>query len=60
MCGETTGGRPNAAASVAALMRRDLNVDVSEAQVRLFVLARWDRIKLLAHAIHDLEAAESK
>jgi len=45
--------KPDAADTLARLMRKDLEVEVTAAQMRLFILARWERIKTLAHSIHD-------
>ena len=52
MC-EPTNYKPDAAQTLARLMRKDLGVEVTDAQVRLFIIARWERIKPLAHSIHD-------
>lgn len=38
--------------TLAEVMKRDLNVEVSPEALRLFILMRWDRVSLLAHAIH--------
>jgi hypothetical protein len=39
--------------ALAALMNKELNVNVSPEAVRLFVLLRWSRISVLAHQVHD-------
>lgn len=49
--------RADAAEGLARLMRKDLGIDVTAAQMRLFILARWDRVKVLAHSIHDEKEA---
>lgn len=38
--------------TLAEIMKRDLNVEVNPEALRLFLLARWDRVSLLAHIIH--------
>jgi hypothetical protein len=38
---------------LSELMRRDLGVDIPEANLRLFLLAHWERVSALAHAIHE-------
>lgn len=39
--------------TLAEAMKKDLGVDISPQALRLFILARWDRVTVLAHAIHE-------
>ena len=35
------------------LPHKDLGVDINPQALRLFILMRWDRVSVLAHAIHE-------
>lgn len=39
--------------SLAMMIKRDLEVRVSPAQLRLFLLANWDAVLVIADLIHD-------
>jgi len=63
------GGRPNFAAyepsgvkkpevRLAELMQREMQFEVSPNLLRLFLLAHFNKVSMLAHAIHDKAAAD--
>lgn len=53
MClgGETPEAKPHEL--LAQVLKDELNVSVDPNALRLLLLHRWDRIAVLAHAIHD-------
>lgn len=40
---------------LADLMTADLGVTIDARKLRLFILARWDRVCKHAHAVHDAD-----
>lgn len=41
--------------TLAKAFKEDLGVDIHPQALRMFIRARWNRISVLAHAIHDGE-----
>lgn len=48
-----TSGDSKPEGKLSALMYRELQVSVSQRELRLFIKAHWSKISALAHQIHD-------
>ena len=39
--------------TLSVAIKADLGVEIDPKALRLFILMRWDRVTVLAHAIHE-------
>lgn len=58
MCGTNATPYERAEAALSRLLEKETGVKIDPHLLSLFIRVRWERIKPLAHAIHEQGAAE--
>jgi hypothetical protein len=53
MCGPVSPKESLPHVQLAALMSDKMDTSIDSTKLRLFLLAYWNRVTVLAHAIHD-------
>lgn len=55
MCEATGKNLQTPAEKLASLLEKETGTRIDARMLRLFIKAKWDRITVLAHAIHEAE-----